>query len=124
MLRSCLGRGIDTLENLQRFLRQNSYGFYLGQVYFFIINNNVHMWYHAFVKYIFSAVFTREEGGYSVLCPELGVASQGRDLKEAETNIREAVGLYIEDMSKEELAPYSQARTEDPILKTFEVSHV
>jgi predicted RNase H-like HicB family nuclease len=82
------------------------------------------MWYHTFVKYIFSAVFTKEKGGYSVLCPELGVASQGVDLSEAENNIKEAVSLFIEDMTKEELAVYSDTRTDAPILKTFEVSHV
>ncbi|KND49894.1 MAG: hypothetical protein AB197_00075 [Parcubacteria bacterium C7867-002] len=82
------------------------------------------MWYHTFVKYIFSAVFTKEKGGYSVLCPELGVASQGVDLSEAEKNIKEAVGLFIEDMTTEELSVYSDARANSSILKTFEVSHV
>ena len=75
------------------------------------------------MKYIFSALYTKEDKGYSVLCPELGVASQGADLKEAEHNIQEAVGLYIEDMSEEELAPYMRVRTEAPLLKTFVVSH-
>lgn len=55
------------------------------------------MWYSDYMKYIFSALYTKEDKGYSVLCPELGVASQGADLKEAEHNIQEAVGLYIRE---------------------------
>ncbi len=43
-----------------------------------------------FKKIAFSAVYTPEaEGGYSALCPELGVASQGE-------TIEEAVELYLE----------------------------
>jgi predicted RNase H-like HicB family nuclease len=52
----------------------------------------------------------------------LGVASQGKTLLEAEANIREAVGLYIDDMSEKELAPYLQVSFEMPTLKTFEIS--
>lgn len=45
----------------------------------------------------FSAVYKPEpEGGYSALCPELGVASQGETIEEAEANLREAVELYLE----------------------------
>ena len=55
------------------------------------------MWYHGFMKYLFSAIFTKEKGGYSAFCSELGVVSQGKTLSEAEANIREAVGLYIDD---------------------------
>jgi predicted RNase H-like HicB family nuclease len=36
------------------------------------------------------------EGGYSVFCPELNVASQGESFEEAVSNIKEAVELYIE----------------------------
>ncbi len=45
----------------------------------------------------FNAVFKKEaEGGYSALCPELGVASQGETIEEAEANLKEACELYIE----------------------------
>jgi predicted RNase H-like HicB family nuclease len=80
------------------------------------------MWYHKYMKYLFSAVFTKEEKGYSVWCPELGVASQGEDLEEAEHNIREAVQLYIEEMPKEELESYSQVSKETPVVKVLEFS--
>ena len=75
------------------------------------------------MKYVFSAVFTKEQAGYSVICPELGVASQGEDIISAEKNIKEAVELYIEDMTPKELELYSQGNTRVPVLKTFEVSH-
>lgn len=81
------------------------------------------MWYSKYMKYIFSAIYTKENEGYSVLCPELGVASQGKDMKQAECNIREAVELYIEDLSKEELQTYLQASSNSPIVSTFEVIH-
>lgn len=42
----------------------------------------------------------REGDLYSALCLELNVASQGRTIKEAERNIKEAVNLYLEDVYK------------------------
>lgn len=72
------------------------------------------------MKYAFNAIFTQENKGYSVLCPELGVASQGENLKDAESNIQEAITLYIEDMTQDELAPYSQVKP-SPLIKTIEV---
>ena len=36
------------------------------------------------------------EGGYSAICNELDVASQGETIEEALANIKEAVELYIE----------------------------
>ena len=75
------------------------------------------------MKYVFSAIYTKEDGGYSVLCPELDVSSQGKNIKEAEENIREAVELYIKDLSSNELVAYTQTHRETPLLKTFEVSH-
>lgn len=50
-----------------------------------------------FVRRIaFSAMYKPEpEGGYSALCPELGVASQGETIEEAEANLKEAIELYL-----------------------------
>lgn len=46
----------------------------------------------------------QRDGGYSVYVPKLpGCISQGNDKQEAMTNIREAMGLYLEDLSKNEL---------------------
>jgi predicted RNase H-like HicB family nuclease len=49
------------------------------------------------MKIIFAALLREErEGGYSVVCPQLGVASQGETIDEAKRNIVEAVELYFE----------------------------
>ena len=49
------------------------------------------------MRIIFTALIKEEaEGGYSVLCPELGVASQGETIEEVKKNIVEAVELYLE----------------------------
>jgi predicted RNase H-like HicB family nuclease len=53
----------------------------------------------------YNAVFQEETtGGYSVWVPELpGCTSQGETLDEAKSNIEEAIQLYLEDTSKEEI---------------------
>lgn len=48
-------------------------------------------------KQILLNVMVKEEDkGYSVICPELNVASQGETFEESISNIKEAVELYIE----------------------------
>lgn len=51
----------------------------------------------------YNAVFLpEEEGGYSVSVPNLpGCYSQGETFEEAKTNIKEAIGLYLEGMDEE-----------------------
>lgn len=41
-------------------------------------------------------ILREEEGGYSSLCPEFGVASQGETVEEAHEMLREAVELFLE----------------------------
>ena len=51
-----------------------------------------------------NVVFSKDEDGYYVYCPELpGCHSQGDTFEEASNNIREALELYIETMSEEEI---------------------
>jgi predicted RNase H-like HicB family nuclease len=45
----------------------------------------------------FTAIVWKEEGGYVSKCPELGVASCGDSVAEANANLREAVELYIDN---------------------------
>ena len=45
----------------------------------------------------FSAIIEKEDDWYVALCPELDVASQGKNVEEALANLREAVSLYLED---------------------------
>ncbi|MDR1192421.1 MAG: type II toxin-antitoxin system HicB family antitoxin [Verrucomicrobiales bacterium] len=50
-----------------------------------------------------TAVLERENDGFVSLCPELDVASQGNTVKEAVTNLREAVGLFLETADTAEI---------------------
>lgn len=52
----------------------------------------------------YNAIFERErDGGYSVWVPSLpGCCSQGDTFEEALANIKEAIGLYLEDAEKED----------------------
>tara|TARA_Y100000031_G_C8020582_1_gene292352 strand:+ start:61 stop:339 length:279 start_codon:yes stop_codon:yes gene_type:complete len=43
-----------------------------------------------------TVVVKEEDKGYSVVCPELNVASQGETFEESISNIKEAIELYIE----------------------------
>lgn len=44
-----------------------------------------------------------EISGYSAICPELDVASQGESEDEALTNLREAVDLLLETAARSEI---------------------
>lgn len=49
-------------------------------------------------KYYYPAVFQTEEVGYSVWLPDInGAISQGDTLEEAIENIKDVLGLYVED---------------------------
>ncbi|MBK6542331.1 MAG: type II toxin-antitoxin system HicB family antitoxin [Flavobacteriales bacterium] len=50
-----------------------------------------------------TAIIEREGDGYVSLCPELDVASQGDTIEEARTNLIEALELFFETATPEEL---------------------
>ncbi len=54
-------------------------------------------------KHQFTAVIEREENMYVVLCPELDIASQGKTVEEARENLQEAIELFFEVASKQEI---------------------
>ena len=43
-----------------------------------------------------TAIIEREECGYSALCPEYDIASQGASIEEARDNLVEALSLFFE----------------------------
>lgn len=51
----------------------------------------------------FTAIIEPEESGYVALCPELDIASQGDSIEEAKDNLREALELFFETASPEEV---------------------
>ena len=50
-----------------------------------------------------TAIIEREDDGFVALCPELDVASQGRTVDEARKNLQEALELFFETASPEEI---------------------
>ena len=50
-----------------------------------------------------TAIIEREGNGYVSLCPELDIASQGETIEQARENLREALGLFFECASPEEV---------------------
>jgi len=50
-----------------------------------------------------TAIIEREGNGFVSLCPELDIASQGDTIEEARTNLREALELFFETASPEEI---------------------
>ncbi len=51
-----------------------------------------------------TALIEREGDGFVALCPELDVASQGESVAEARANLAEAVALFLETASDQEIA--------------------
>ena len=51
-----------------------------------------------------TAIIEREGAGYVALCPEVDVASQGATVQEARANLREALELFFESASDNEIA--------------------
>jgi len=50
-----------------------------------------------------TAIIEAEGDGFVALCPELDVASQGDSVEEARDNLREALELFFESASPEEV---------------------
>ena len=50
-----------------------------------------------------TVIITHEEDGYVSLCPDFDIASQGDTIEEARENLREALELFFENASSEEL---------------------
>ncbi|MCL4544467.1 MAG: type II toxin-antitoxin system HicB family antitoxin [Chloroflexi bacterium] len=50
-----------------------------------------------------TAIIEREGDGYVSLCPELDIASQGDTIEAARDNLREAIGLFFESASADEI---------------------
>jgi predicted RNase H-like HicB family nuclease len=50
-----------------------------------------------------TVIVEREGGGYVSLCPDLDIASQGETVEKARDNLREALELFFESASEEEV---------------------
>ncbi|MBW3564891.1 MAG: type II toxin-antitoxin system HicB family antitoxin [Acidobacteria bacterium] len=61
-----------------------------------------------------TALIEREGDGYVSLCPEVDIASQGKTIEEARENLREALELFFQTASPEEI----RTRLHDEIYVT------
>ncbi len=50
-----------------------------------------------------TSIIERKGDGYVALCPEVDVASQGTTVDEARNNLKEALELFFETASEEEI---------------------
>ena len=50
-----------------------------------------------------TVIITHEEDGYVSLCPDFDIASQGDTIEDARENLREALELFFENASSEEI---------------------
>lgn len=64
------------------------------------------------VKQTFTAVIYREEDIYVAECPEVGTVSQGNNIEEAISNLREATEMYLEE--------FPVSKVSKPLMTTFE----
>jgi len=55
-------------------------------------------------QYRLTAIIEREGDGYVSLCPELDIASQGSTIEESRDNLKEALELFLETSSKNEIS--------------------
>jgi predicted RNase H-like HicB family nuclease len=50
-----------------------------------------------------TAIIEREDDGFVALCPEFDIASQGTSIEDARSNLVEALSLFFEAASPEEI---------------------
>ncbi|MDE1857160.1 MAG: type II toxin-antitoxin system HicB family antitoxin [Candidatus Micrarchaeota archaeon] len=67
------------------------------------------------VKY--TIIITKGEVAYVAYCQELGIASQGKTVRAARKNIKEAINLYLEEARDSRIV-----KTKLPIITTVSVS--
>jgi len=51
----------------------------------------------------YSAIIQKEDNMYVSICPELDIASQGYSIEEAKMNLKEAIELFLETASQQEI---------------------
>ncbi len=54
-------------------------------------------------QHAFTAIIEHEGDGYTALCPELDIASQGDSVEGARKNLNEAIELFFETASESEI---------------------
>ena len=65
-----------------------------------------------------TAIIHKEDNGYVSLCPELDIASQGETIEQAKQNLKEAVELFFECASNEEI----KQRSRETYISSMEIA--
>ncbi len=65
-----------------------------------------------------NVIYTREKNWIVARCIEIDVVSQGKTMRSAQRNIKEAIGLYIESFGEPQIPEY-QAK---PVIKRISIS--
>lgn len=69
---------------------------------------------------IINTIIEKDENGYFAFVPELkGCVSEGETFEEVKSNIKEAIELYLESMSEDEL---NQLENKDYSITPIEVA--
>lgn len=66
----------------------------------------------------FNVVYTQEKNWIVARCIEIDVVSQGKTMRSAQRNIREAISLYIESFGKPQTPEYKSK----PVIKKVSIS--
>lgn len=72
------------------------------------------------MAYKFTTIINKEGKWYVAKCVESGVVSQGKTIEGAQNNLKEAVGLYLEDRPKAKRYLFKEAS----LVTIFELTHV
>jgi predicted RNase H-like HicB family nuclease len=70
----------------------------------------------------FTAIIKREEDMFVAFCPEIDIASQGYTVEEAKKNLEEAISLFLEHASPEEIKNRHRARHPDVYHQAIQTS--
>ena len=68
---------------------------------------------------LLTAVLIREDEGFVAICPEVDVAGQGNSVEDAKKNFREAVELFFECASPQEV---EERLSSEAFVSTLEVN--
>jgi predicted RNase H-like HicB family nuclease len=71
------------------------------------------------MKQRLTAIIQKEDDMFVALCPELDIASQGHTIEEAKKNLEEAVTLFFENATPEEIKERLKG---DIYISPFEVA--
>jgi len=68
----------------------------------------------------FHGIIEKSDGQYTAICIELDIATEGRTLKEAKINLKEAVEVYLESVSKDnEEAGFIPRQVPDKVIEEY-----